>query len=234
MFEVIPAIDVLGGRLARMRRGDRSTLREHQGDPVEVAERFVEQGARWIHVVDLDVALGNGPGNRDVLRRVASLDVRVQAGGGLSPDQARDALESGASRAVIGSGALDDREAVEGTLAELGDRVAVGLDVRDGRIHARARGEAGPLLADVVPWLAAAGCVRVVHTDVARDGVLAGPDLVGLASLGDVPWSVIASGGIRSRSDLEAIASLGVEGAIVGTAIYEAGLDLADALRGLA
>ncbi|MCA1727408.1 MAG: 1-(5-phosphoribosyl)-5-[(5-phosphoribosylamino)methylideneamino] imidazole-4-carboxamide isomerase [Actinobacteria bacterium] len=232
MFEVIPAIDVMGGRLVRMRKGDPASLREYRGDPVELAERFVEQGARWIHFVDLDAAFGGGAVNLHLLRQVASLGAMVQAGGGLSPDEAREALQAGASRAVLGSGALHDREAVQHALSELQTSVAVGLDVRSGRIVPRGSGTPGPFLDEVTSWLAACGCQRVVYTDVSRDGALSGPDLDGLASLAAQPWSVIASGGVRHREDLDAIEAIGAEGAIVGTAICETGFDLGAALRG--
>jgi phosphoribosylformimino-5-aminoimidazole carboxamide ribotide isomerase len=231
VFEVIPAIDVMGGRLVRMRRGDPATLREHDGDPVDVAERFVEQGARWIHVVDLDAAFGRGAANLGVVTAIAAMDVRVQAGGGLSPEEARAALGAGADRAILGSGALRDRPAVERELALLGERLAIGLDVRGERIVPRGSGTPGPPLDGVLEWLPAAGCARVVYTDVSRDGALSGPDLDGLAAVAALGWAVIASGGVRSREDLDALAALGIEGAVVGTALYEAGLDLGEVLR---
>ncbi|MEX2459424.1 MAG: HisA/HisF-related TIM barrel protein [Actinomycetota bacterium] len=232
MFEVIPAIDVLGGRLARMRAGDPSTVREHEGDPVAVAEGFVEQGARWIHFVDLDAALTGIGANRSLLSRVAGLSVNVQAGGGLTPAGAALALEAGADRAVIGAAVLDDPEALSRAIAGLGERVAIALDVLGGRVVPRGTQAPGPSLDEALLLLAGSGCVRLVHTDVSRDGALRGPDLDGLRRvLERFEGAVIASGGIRSHEDIEALRALGIEGAIVGTAIYESGFDLGGALR---
>jgi phosphoribosylformimino-5-aminoimidazole carboxamide ribotide isomerase len=232
VFEVIPAIDVMGGRIARLRTGDPGTLHVYSGDPMSVAEGFVAQGARWIHFVDLDAAFGSGASNVDLLRQVAALPVHVQAGGGLSPHEVQAALDAGAARAVIGASALSDRASVEASLGALGGAVAVGLDVRGNRIVPRGSGVPGPDLDETVSWLGEAGCPRVVFTDVSRDGAMRGPDLDGLRALtAAFPGAIISSGGVRSRHDLDALAALGIEGAIVGTALYEAGLDLGEALR---
>jgi phosphoribosylformimino-5-aminoimidazole carboxamide ribotide isomerase len=231
-FEVIPAIDVLGGRLARMRSGDPSTLREHEGDPLEVAERFIRQGARWIHFVDLDAALTGIAANGALLARMAAMPVRVQAGGGLSPADAVLALEAGADRAVMGAAVFADPDAMRRGVAELGERGAVAVDALGGRVVPRGTQAAGPSLEEALGLLASSGCARVVYTDVSRDGALGGPDLDGLRRvLADFGGPIIASGGVRTREDLDAVAALGVEGAIVGTALYESGFDLGAALR---
>jgi phosphoribosylformimino-5-aminoimidazole carboxamide ribotide isomerase len=231
-FEVIPAIDVLGGRLARMRAGDPSTVREHEGDPVAVAEGFVGQGARWIHFVDLDAAMTGIGANRVLLSRVAALPVSVQAGGGLTPADAALALEAGADRAVIGASVFADPDSLDRVVAELGERAAVAMDALGGRIVPRGKQSSGPPLDEALQLLAGSGCVRVVYTDVSRDGALRGPDLDGLRRVLDgFGGAVIASGGVRSHEDLDALRGLGIEGAIVGTAIYEAGFDLGSALR---
>ena len=231
-FEVIPAIDIMGGRLARLRKGDPATLRVFSGSPFEAAEAFVGQGARWLHVVDLDAAFGSGPANVDLLSRIAELPVKVQAGGGLSPEAAFRALDAGADRAVIGSASLQDRDAVEGAIETLGERVAVALEVRGERIVPRGSGIPGPPLEPTVRWLGERGCPRFVYTNVDRDGALSGPDLPGVCrvlEMADVP--VIASGGVASLDDLRSLRDLGAEGAVVGHALAEAGLDLAEALR---
>lgn len=231
-FEVIPAIDVLGGRLARMRAGDPSTVREHEGDPLTVAEGFVEQGARWIHFVDLDAAMTGIGANRDLLARVAALPANVQAGGGLTSADAALALEAGAARAVIGAAVLGDPEALSRAIADLGERAAIAVDVLGGRVVPRGKQAPGPSLDEALQLLAGSGCVRLVYTDVSRDGALRGPDLEGLRRvLEGFEGAVIASGGVRSHEDLDALRELGVEGAIVGTAIYESGFDLGRALR---
>lgn len=232
-FEVIPAVDVLGGRLARMRGGDASTLHEQDGDVIAVAERFVEQGARWIHFVDLDSAIAGRAANRGLLARIAALPVMVQAGGALSREDAVAAIDSGADRAVVGSAALFDRDELGRAAADLGERAVLAVDLRGGFVSPRGhRRPQGSIPASEALALAReAGYPRIVHTDVSRDGALLGPDVEAVAAAArDFGRPVIASGGIRSRADLDALAATGVEAAIVGTALYGAGLDLADAL----
>jgi phosphoribosylformimino-5-aminoimidazole carboxamide ribotide isomerase len=236
-FEVIPAIDVMGGRLVRLAKGDPASLHVFPEDPVEVALRFVEQGTRWLHFVDLDAAFSGGAANVELLARLAELPVRLQAGGGLRPEEAARALEVGADRAIVGAASLDDRPAVEEAIASLGDRIAVGLDVRGGRIVPRGSGRPGPPLRQTVAWLDDAGCARFVYTDVNRDGALTGPDLEGLRELAAVTdRPILASGGVASLDDLRRLAALGppIEGAVVGRALYEDGLELGEALRAVA
>ena len=233
-FEIFPAVDLQGGRVAWMAGGDPSSLRTQEGDPVEIAASFVRGGARWIHLVDLDAALTGEPRNLNLLERIAALPVRVQAGGGLTPEAVRRALDRGANRAIVGTGSLDDGEAVESLVAGLGDRVGVGLDVRAGRVWPR--GRAGPLdamLDDVLAWLRTLQPAFVVYADVERDGLMAGPDpgaLMTVAERTGVP--VVASGGVRSLDDLAALAGLAprVAGAIVGRALHDAAFTLQEAL----
>jgi phosphoribosylformimino-5-aminoimidazole carboxamide ribonucleotide (ProFAR) isomerase len=233
-FDVLPAIDVQGGRLARLRQGDPSTLAYEPGDPLDAAAALVEAGARWIHVVDLDAALSGRPANADTLRRIAGLPVRVQAGGGLGADAVRAALDLGAARAVLGGGALADRVEAERLLAEYGAGIAVGLDVRGERLAPRGGHPERPL-GPVLTWLAGVEprpCAAVV-TDVERDGMLAGVDASGLVGLSErLGIPVIASGGVRSLEDLRVLAAAGPEviGAIVGRALHGGAFTLADAL----
>jgi phosphoribosyl isomerase A len=232
-FEVIPAIDLAGGRLARLQDG----LRTGQGDPIETARGFVTAGARWIHVADLDAALHGNPANLHLLERIASLPVAVQAAGGLRPRGVRQALASGASRAVLGAGALGNLINVRALVAELGHRVGVGLDVRGGSVTPRGHLRPGPSLDSVLPALAEIRPAFVVYTDVDRDGVAAGADLEGLTRVAHaVGVPVLASGGVRSLEDLRSLADVGplVVGAIVGRALHEGAFTLEEALAAVA
>jgi phosphoribosylformimino-5-aminoimidazole carboxamide ribonucleotide (ProFAR) isomerase len=234
-FDILPAVDVRAGRIARMRRGDPRTLAVSEGDPFEMARRLVDAGARWIHVVDLDAAMTGEPANLDLVRRIAELPVQVQAGGGLRADAVTDALQRGAARAVLGASALADRDAAERSFAEHPSRVAAGLDVRGAWLSPRGGAGSEEPLEPVLDWLAGldAKPVMVVVTDVDRDGALLGPDtelLVRVARRVGVP--VLASGGVRSLEDLAALRELGsfMAGAIVGRALADGLFTLEGAL----
>jgi phosphoribosylformimino-5-aminoimidazole carboxamide ribonucleotide (ProFAR) isomerase len=231
-FEVIPAIDVAKGRLVRMAGAQVVPIDAFEGDPAAAAATFVRAGATRLHVVDVDLALTAEPGALDALRAVAGLGVPVQAGGGVrSPAQVEQLLAAGADRVVLGSGALAYREATERLIASMGDRLCVGIEAEGATIRPRGRGAELPLW-DTLVWLGEAGVSRYVYTDVGRSGALSGPDLDGAWALATHTGApVIASGGIRSLEDLRAVAALGggVEGAIVGRALYE-GLDVREAL----
>ena len=232
-FEVIPAVDVAGGRLVRMAGGDAVAVDAFGGVPLAAATAFAEAGAVRLHVVDVDLARTGRPENVEVLRSICALGVAVQASGGVaSADQVDALLGAGAGRVVIGSAALASRGAVEAMLEAYADRACVGLEVAGTTIRPRAGGEDLPLW-DTLEWLGGLGVARYVLTEVERVGALAGPDLDGIWALAEhTGRPVVASGGIRSAEDLRAIAGLGgtVEGAIVGRALHE-GLDVRDALR---
>jgi phosphoribosylformimino-5-aminoimidazole carboxamide ribonucleotide (ProFAR) isomerase len=234
-FDIIPAVDVRGGRIARMRGGDPATLAVSDGDPFELARGFVESGARWIHVVDLDAALTGEPANLGLIGRIAELPVRVQAGGGLHAEAVADALGRGAARAVLGAGGLADRASAERSFAEHPGRVGAGLDVRGSRLSPRGGASAEEPLEPVLEWLGglAVKPVVVVVTDVGRDGTLLGPDSALLVSVaGRVGVPVLASGGVRSLEDLGALRTLvpAVAGAIVGRAFADGLFTLQEAL----
>lgn len=201
-----------------------------------VAERFAGEGATWIHVVDLDRAFGAGE-NLAVVRRIVALvgrRVRVQLGGGLrTVELVREGLEQGVSRAVIGTAAAIDPAIVPGAVAALGaDRIAVGIDARDGRAAIRGWTETSDLTAEALARRVAGEGVRtVIYTDVARDGMLTGPDLDGALRLQATGVSVIASGGFAGAGDIRAAREAGLAGAIVGRALYEGRLTLAEALE---
>lgn len=220
-----------------MRGGDARTLRRIALDPLAAAERLVSDGARWLHVVDLDAAVAGEPGNLDVLRAICDLPVRVQAGGGLSPDGVVAALDAGADRAVLGAAALSDADVVRACIAAHGARLAVGLDVRGGvpggTVAPRGRSIGGPGVEEVLGWLPAARPALVVFTAVEADGAMSGPDLAAVAAVARrIGRPVLASGGVRSLEDLAALGRLDPPpaGAIVGRALHDGAFSLAGAL----
>ena len=228
-FQVIPAVDVLGGNVVRLFQGDYRRVTVYQDDPVACARGWVDQGADLVHVVDLEAARTGGSSRR-LWEALATAGVPFQAGGGLrTAGSARDALELGARRVVMGTAAVWEPQ----VLAEVGDpqRVVAAVDVRSGRATGTGWTDRGRDLATVLDDLATAGIRRILVTGVGRDGTMSGPD-VGL--LGDVVsdgrFRIVASGGVGSLDDLHRIASLGCEAAIVGRALYEGRFRLADAL----
>ena len=231
--ELYPAIDLRGGRVVRLTKGDYDAETVYGHDPVEVATSFVEAGATWIHVVDLDAARSGDPVNRPIVAAVArALTGRasVQTGGGVrSIDDAVALRDMGVARVVMGSAAVRDPDLVERVAREL--PVAVGLDHRDGElaVHGWTEGS-GVRLDDALALFPSAAAF--VITDIARDGMLAGPDVHGLTAAvdaTDVP--VIASGGVASLDDIAALARItGLGGIITGKALYEARFTVADAL----
>jgi phosphoribosylformimino-5-aminoimidazole carboxamide ribotide isomerase len=236
-FEVIPAVDVADGRLARATAGGVTAVRAFGSDPVAAARAFVDAGAARLHVVDIGLALTGVPANLHVLREIAALGVPVQASGGVvSKAQIDSLLEAGADRVVLGSAALADRPAVEAFIASAGDSLAVGIEAGGARILPREGPSVDLPLWETLEWLATLDVRRFVLTEVGRVGGLAGPDLDGIWALATQTGKpTIAAGGIRGVDDLRAVAALdgSVSGAIIGRALYE-GLDLGEALAALA
>ncbi len=230
---VIPAIDLRRGRVVRLRRGDPGAATVYGDDPVAVARRFEEAGARRLHVVDLDAALGEGE-NRDAIAAICrAVHARVQVGGGVrSVVAAKELLAAGAARVVLGTRAALDPGFVLEAVAAAGDRVIVALDVRAGRVRVEGWREEGPPLEEALAALDAAGAPRFLVTAIDADGVLAGPDLeLYRAVLARTERAVLASGGVRDAADVRALAQLGVEGAVVGRALYEGTLRLEEVAR---
>lgn len=234
---LFPAIDLRGGRCVRLEQGAAERETRYDTDPLKVARRFVEAGAEWLHVVDLDAAFGEGS-NRALIAEIArSLPVRVQTGGGLRSEAEVDAvLEAGARRAVIGTAATRDPGMAGRSVERWGaDRIAVGLDARGRRVAVRGwREESGAELFDLGARLAALGVRTLVYTDIERDGMLSGPNLEVSSALAEHTGAeVIVSGGVSGPGDLEAVAAAedGIRGVIVGKALYEGRLDVARALR---
>jgi phosphoribosylformimino-5-aminoimidazole carboxamide ribotide isomerase len=237
--DLFPAIDIRHGRVVRLSQGEATRQTVYGDDPVAVAERFAEQGAAWIHVVDLDRAFGDGENLatvRRIVARVASR-VRVQLGGGLrTVERVREGLEQGVSRVVVGTAAAIDPAVVPAVLAAEGaDRIAVGIDARDGHVAIRGWTETAALTVEALARRVSADGVRtVIYTDVARDGMLAGPDLDGARRLQSAGLGVIASGGVAGLADIRAVREAGLAGVIVGRALYEGRFGLTEALEAAA
>lgn len=235
-MDLYPAIDIQDGRVVRLSQGEATRRTIYGDDPAAMAERFVSAGARWIHVVDLDRAFGTGD-NLAAVRRVLAVvgdGARVQLGGGLRTlDLLRDALELGVARAVVGTSAALEPDFVPAAVELAGAaRVAVGIDARDGRVALRGWTETSALRgAELAGRVVGQGVSTIIYTDIARDGMLTGPDLAGAAELSAIGARVIASGGVTSAADIRAARDADLEGAIVGRALYEGRLTLADALR---
>jgi len=230
---LLPAIDIRDGRCVRLVQGDFAQETVYDTDPVEVAERYRDDGAEWLHVVDLDAALEGEPRNRAVVRAVIeAAGIPVQASGGIrSLDAIEAALSAGAARVVVGTQALLDPAFVPDAVARFGDRVAVGLDVRGDRLQARGWTEDAGELWATLARLDEAGVARYVVTDVAKDGMLQGPNVELLARVGAAtPARIVASGGIASLADLSAVAEAGADACIVGKALYARAFTLPEAL----
>jgi phosphoribosylformimino-5-aminoimidazole carboxamide ribotide isomerase len=234
--DLFPAIDIRHGRVVRLSQGEATRQTVYGEDPVAVAVSFAGQGAAWIHVVDLDRAFGDGE-NLALVRRIVTAvggHARVQLGGGLrTVDLLREGLDQGVDRVVIGTAAAVDPAVVPAAVAAAGaERIAVGIDARDGRVAIRGWTETSELTADALARrVVGDGVVTLIYTDVARDGMLTGPDLDGARRLQAVGARVIASGGVARLEDLRAAREAGLAGAIVGRALYDGRFALREALE---
>jgi phosphoribosylformimino-5-aminoimidazole carboxamide ribotide isomerase len=234
---ILPAIDLIGGRTVRLSQGDYEQKTDYNLDPLEVARAFEADGAEWLHVVDLDGAKVGHPVNLEVLRRIAEeTRLRIEFGGGLRDMDSIDAaLKAGAERVVLGSRLAQDLGFAAKVFAGYGERVVAGIDTRDGKVAVHGWLETGhDRGTDLAKRLEELGCRRVITTDIARDGSLVGPNLEALTEMAQaVSIPVIASGGVSVLKDLEDLKRLpapGVEGVIVGKALYEGRFTLAEAL----
>jgi 1-(5-phosphoribosyl)-5-[(5-phosphoribosylamino)methylideneamino] imidazole-4-carboxamide isomerase/N-(5'phosphoribosyl)anthranilate isomerase len=232
---LLPAVDVADGQAVRLVQGEAGSETDY-GDPAEAALAWQQAGAEWIHLVDLDAAFGRGSNAELLAELVGRLDVDVELSGGIRDDDSlRAALATGCRRVNLGTAALEDPEWTRRAIAEHGDRIAVGLDVRGSTLAARGWTSEGGDLWETLTRLDADGCPRYVVTDVTKDGTLKGPNLELLARVcAATDRPVIASGGVSNLEDLRALQRLvpdGVEGAIVGKALYAGAFTLTDALE---
>jgi phosphoribosylanthranilate isomerase len=231
---LLPAVDVKSGQAVQLRQGVDGSERVF-GDPRDAARRWADAGASWIHLVDLDAAFGKGSNTEVIAEVVAEATVDVELSGGIRDDASLErALATGCRRVNIGTAALERPQWCSDVIAAFGDRIAIGLDVRGTRLAARGWTEEGGDLYQTLDRLEEAGCARYVVTDVASDGMLTGPNTSLLADIcGRTNAAVVASGGISSLDDLRALRGLvptGVEGAIIGTALYVGNFTLPEAL----
>jgi phosphoribosylformimino-5-aminoimidazole carboxamide ribotide isomerase len=238
-MQIIPAIDIRGGKCVRLEQGDYSRETVFSDDPAAVARRWQEAGARRIHVVDLDGAREGGPRNADVIRRLlATVTALVQVGGGIRDIVAiKGYLAAGADRVVLGTAAVKDQTTLLNAIALFRERIVVGVDAREGVVATEGWLQtSGLTAAELLRQLSELGVRRIIYTDILRDGTMSEPNFAAIAEMLEqasglpTPVAVIASGGISSIEQLRRLAGLGVEGVIVGKALYTGAIDLKVAL----
>ena len=234
ILDILPAIDVKEGSAIRLVQGELDKQSKY-GNPLEIAAEFVAAGASWIHLVDLDAAFGLG-NNFEVLASVIkSVDIKIELSGGIRDDESLErALSTGCARINLGTAALEQEEWTESVIKKHGDKIAVGLDVRGRQLSARGWTKSGGDLFEAITRLDKAGCARYVLTDITRDGTLTGPNLELLKEVTSFTKTpIVASGGISSLTDVKALTQLtnqGVEGVIIGKALYAGAFTLAQVL----
>ena len=232
---IFPAIDIKDGRCVRLYQGDYDQVTTYDDDPVRVALRWQEAGARWLHVVDLDGAAAGHPVNSDLIKGIRKeTTFHIEVGGGLRTlDDVEMVLELGVDRVILGTVAIKNPTLLKEALLRWGERIVVGLDARAGKVAISGWRENSQVDAvALAEELSVLGAQRFIYTDIARDGSLQGPNIEALQAMQRaVSCAVIASGGVSSLADLRALAAVGVEGAIVGKAIYTGDVDLATAIR---
>lgn len=234
---VFPAIDLLGGHAVRLAQGDYDRVTVYNDDPVAQARAFAEAGAEWVHVVDLDGARDGVPGNIGIVERIAAESgLKVQTGGGIrTPETMRRLADAGAARMVLGTKLVTDEAFMAEAVAEFGDSVVAGVDARDGEVKIAGWREGAHLrAADVVAELAGRGIRHLVYTDISRDGMGTGiNDAAYRAVAAGAGFPVVVSGGMHTPDDVRAVVALGeqvAEGVIIGRALYEGTIDLAEAV----
>jgi phosphoribosylformimino-5-aminoimidazole carboxamide ribotide isomerase len=232
---ILPAIDIKDGQCVRLYQGDYAQVTTYDTDPMKVAQRWQSEGASWLHIVDLDGAAAGHPVNVESIKRIrASTSSYVELGGGMrSLMDIRQMFDLGIDRVVLGTVALTDRALLEAALTYWGERIAVGLDARNGWVAISGWRETSQVQAtSLATELNACGVQRFIYTDIARDGALNGPNLEALREMQRmISCSLIASGGVSSIDDLRSIAALNIEGTIVGKALYTGNVDLATAIQ---
>ncbi len=235
---IFPAIDIRGGRCVRLTEGRFDAETVFADNPLDMARRWVAEGAEYLHVVDLDGALAGRPVNVAAIAAItAAVDIPVQLGGGIrTMENIAALLNAGVTRVILGSVAVKQPELVQQACAEYGDRIVVGIDAREGQVAVEGWGVSGGVAAEeLAAKMAAAGVARIIYTDIARDGTLTGVNVAAtriLARAAGIP--VIASGGVSSLDDVTAVKAAqadGIEGVIIGKALYTGALTLAEAIR---
>ncbi len=238
-MEIFPAIDLRGGRCVRLLQGRADAETEYFRDPVEAARLWKEKGASWIHVVDLDGAFAGLPANWNSIERIVALGVRVQTGGGFRDlATVSKAVEAGVSRVVIGTKAFESEDFVQEAVKQFGERIAVGIDARDGKVAIKGWVDTTEMLAiEMAKRVADIGVQTIIYTDISTDGMLTGPNFQAQKEMLEaVPCAVIASGGVARREDIVELAKLAkthpnLAGVIVGKALYEGKVELDDLIH---
>jgi phosphoribosylformimino-5-aminoimidazole carboxamide ribotide isomerase len=236
-MKIYPAIDILGGKAVRLKQG-RAADATVYGEPLEMAQRWIDKGAEWLHVVDLDGAFEGRPRNFDLLRQMAAAvpGAKIQVGGGVrSMDVVESLLDAGIQRVVLGTAAVQDPDFVEHALRERTHNIAIGIDARDGNVKVSGWTEESNMGAiDLAKKLEDLGAHLVIYTDIARDGILTGPNVAATKQMLDnTELSVIASGGVSSLADVQHLSELDnprLDGVIIGKALYEGLIQLEEAL----
>jgi phosphoribosylformimino-5-aminoimidazole carboxamide ribotide isomerase len=233
---VYPAIDLRGGKVVRLKQGDPARLTAYSDDPAETARRWLEAGAAWLHVVNLDGAFGESEDvNLSALEAILELGARVQFGGGMrSLDAVARALDLGVNRAILGTIAVENPDLVAQALARFGaEKIAVGIDARDGLARTRGwQADSGIPALDLARQMRTLGLRTVIFTDVSRDGLGGGLNLAATQELADASGlDVIASGGVHTLDDVRAVKEAGLAGVIIGRALYDGTVELGEALR---
>ena len=241
-MDVIPAIDIRGGKCVQLKQGDYARETVYGVDPVAMAQHWVSQGARRLHVVDLDAARDGGPGNEAIVARIVrQAGVPVQVAGGVRDHVAIHRwIDSGAQRVVIGTLAIEQPEVVQKAMVKHGDKIAIAIDARGGKAAVKGWLETSDVTVEaIIRDLTSRGAQHFIYTDIARDGMLEHLDAAGFKQVVDLvrgsraDSTLIYSGGVTATDDLLALAPYGLEGAIVGTALYDGRIDLEDAHRAL-
>jgi phosphoribosylformimino-5-aminoimidazole carboxamide ribotide isomerase len=235
MFTIYPAIDLRGGKVVRLKEGDPARMTSYSDDPAEAARRWLDAGASWLHVVNLDGAFGESDNaNRLALESVLKLGAQVQFGGGIrSLDAIGRALDLGVSRVVLGTIAIEEPDVVADVLKKFGDKkIAVGIDARDGLVRTRGwKDDSGIKAADLAVQMRTLGLRTVIFTDIRRDGLGSGLNIPSTRELADVSGlDVIASGGVHTLDDVIAAKDAGLAGCIIGRALYDGTVDLEEAI----